>query len=382
MIYADYNGSSQPNPAVKEYLSTRFTEGPFANPNAIHSMGQKINLTIAKCRKLLSEILGCKSNQLIFNSGASEGISNVFFSALEQTDKKTIIISSIEHSAVINAAKFYQNKGFKLEIAPVNQDGVLNLSELKNLLEKNKNDIALVSIMAANNETGVVQPFKEIGELVHQYDGLYFSDTTQYIGKTDFKFNESNIDFAVTSSHKVGGIIGSGAILIKEPTKFLPLIFGGGQESGLRGGTQNYLGIETMAVALNSFNENLHKLNECLERRLNFEKEIKEIYPNVVIVGDGAERLATTTLIAYPGIHGQAVQIELESQDIFVTTSSACSDNEPNTSKVLKAMGIEDNVGRSVVRISLCWGQKPDSYKKIVTALDNAYKKLSQLKSF
>src|SRR5690606_2263476 len=132
------------------------------------------------------------------------------------------------------------------------------------------------------------------------------------------------------------------------------LIFGGGQEGGLRGGTQNYIGNETLAVALKAFDEQKNELSKVKEYRLEFEKNIKEKFPEVVIVGEEAPRLASTTLIAYPGIHGQAVQIELESNDIFVTTSSACSDNQPETSKVLKAMSVGDDIGRGVVRISLC----------------------------
>lgn len=382
MIYADYNGSSQLNPAVRDYLSSRIIDGPFANPNAIHSMGQKINLTISKCRKLIGDILGAKSFQVIFNSGASEGISHVFFSVLSKTKKKTIIISAIEHSAVINAAKYYQSTGFNLEIVGVDNNGVVKLDEFESILAKNKDDIALVSIMAANNETGVIQPYLEIAKLTHQFGGEYFSDTTQFIGKTKFNFENSGMDYAVMSSHKVGALIGAGAVLVKEPKNFSPFVFGGGQEFGLRGGTQNYIGIETMAVALNAFNENIDSLCDCEKRRVEFEQAIQKQFPNVVVVGQKAPRLASTTLIAYPGVHGQAVQIELESQDIFVTTSSACSDNEPTTSKVLKAMGIEDNVGRAVVRISLCWGQKEDAYQEVTKALTNAYEKLAKLKSF
>jgi cysteine desulfurase len=382
MIYADYNGSSQLNPDVKEHLLKRINNGPFANPNAIHSIGKKINLSLAKCRKVTARVVGSKHFQVIFNSGASEGISNIFYSCLKNLTRKTIVISSIEHSAVINVAKHYQEQGYKLEVVPVDTDGVINLATLKDILVSNKNDVAIVSIMAANNETGVIQPYKEIGKLCSEFHTPFFSDTTQFIGKADFNFEESEMDFAVFSSHKIGGIIGSGAMLIKDISNFHPIIFGGGQERGLRGGTQNYIGIETIAIALNSFEEHKYRLNECLERRMNFEHELKKLYPNIVIIGENVDRLASTTLVAYPGVHGQAVQIELESEDIFVTTSSACSDNEPNTSKVLEAMKIDDNIGRSVVRISLCLGQDPNYYKKIVKSLDRAYQKLSKLKSY
>jgi cysteine desulfurase len=160
------------------------------------------------------------------------------------------------------------------------------------------------------------------------------------------------------------------------------LVFGSTQEKGLRGGTQHYIGIETLAIALNDFKENAHKLEDLEQAKLKFENEIKEAFPEAVIVGGGAPRLAGTTLIGYPGIHGQAVQIELESNDIFVTTSAACTDNQPETSKVLKAMGINDQIGRGVIRISLSYSHGEKEYQELAGALKAAYAKLSKIKSF
>ncbi len=384
MIYADFNGSALPHPEVVKHLQQRLSDGPFANPNAIHCIGQQINAAIEKCRRVCAKSLGADPEQIIFNSGASEGISAVFFSLLhcKNQTKKTIIISQIEHSAVVNAAKFYEQQGYKLICIGVNTDGQVDLKEFNQAIKDNKNDIALVSIMAANNETGVIQPFEEISKICQKENIPYFSDTTQFIGKTEFNFKESGLDFAVLSGHKIGAIIGSGILLVKQPETLRAHIFGGGQEKGLRGGTQNYLGIETLAIALKEFTDNKDRLQWCKENREKFEAKLQKSFPQVVIVGANVPRLSSTTLVAYPGIHGQGVQIELESQDIFVTTSSACSDNEPTTSKVLKAMKVEDNIGRGVVRISLCLGQKETSYDTIFNALSSAYKKLSTIESF
>jgi cysteine desulfurase len=176
MIYADFNGSSLPLPEVIEHLTNRLQKGPFGNPNAIHSLGQKLNAGLSKCRRHCSKVLGCEANQIVFNSGASEGISHVFFSVLnkKKIEKKHIIISSIEHSAVINAAKYYEDYGYTLHYLGVDGNGVVKIDELKSLLEKHKDDVALVSVMAANNETGVIQPYREIGNSVMRTI-LYFS---------------------------------------------------------------------------------------------------------------------------------------------------------------------------------------------------------------
>lgn len=381
-LYADYNGSAPPCKEVREYLLNRLSKGEFANPNAIHFLGQKTLAGMEKARKICAKVLGATSKQIIFNSGSTEGISNIFYSTLlnaKENGKDTIIISGIEHSAVYNNLKYYEERGFVGKILPTMPNGITSLETLKSWLLEFGDKVALVSVMAANNETGVIQPFKEIGSLCQEYKIPYFCDTTQYIGKAPFNFNELPMDFAVLSGHKIGALTGTGIILTKNPENLKPLIIGGGQERGIRGGTQNYLGYETLAVALDCLNLDFSSLNE---KREKFEKKIKQCFPEVVILGEDAPRLPNTTYISYPGIHGQAVQIELESQNIFVSTSSACSDNNPNTSRILKSMGIGEAVGRGVVRISLGLCSSPEDYDKIFEGLKNAYTKLTKVKQF
>ena len=383
MIYADYNGSAPLKSAVTEYLVKRLQDGPFSNPNAIHSLGKKMMFGMENCRRTIAKVIGCKSRQIIFNSGASEGITHLFASLTQNAgDKKIIITSGIEHSAVVQCCALYASQGFQIETIKTTNDGQIDVAHLADLVSQHKGHIAFVTAMAANNETGVVQPYQEIGKICQDNEVPFFSDTTQFIGKIDFNFAESNMDYAVMSSHKIGALIGSGCIIAKDPSTLSPFILGGGQEKGLRGGTQNYIGIETMAVAMTYFDEHKQELERVKNLREAFEARIKKNFPEVVIFGENAPRLASTTMISYPGIHGQAVQIELESEDIFVTTSSACSDNSPETSKVLRAMGTTDNIGRGVVRISLCLNSNEELYNKIESALTNAYNKLSKIQNF
>jgi cysteine desulfurase len=383
MIYADYNGSAPLSLEVREYLIKRFEKGPFANPNAIHYLGTKVLVGMENARSICAKALGADFNQVIFNSGATEGISTVFHTLLSnEKNKKIIIISGIEHSAIINTANYYGSRGFIVKTLPVNTDGIVNLKILSEWINLDALNIAMISIMAANNETGVIQPIKEINDLCLKNSIPFLCDTTQFIGKTPFNFKEANLDYAVCSGHKIGALTGTGILLVKNPETLLPLIIGGGQENGHRGGTQNYLGNETMAVALSTVVKNFENIENLAKKRMAFEAAIKKAFPEVVILGENSNRLATTTYISYPGIHGQAVQIELESQDIFVTTSSACSDNMPTTSKVLKAMGIKEDVGRGVVRISLCLNSPASYYEDLGVALIKAYTKLTKIKSF
>lgn len=385
MIYADYNGSAPLCNEVKAYLIKRLEKGPFANPNAIHHLGAKTMMGMENARAVCAKVLGADFDQVVFNSGATEGISHVFHSVLgcDKNTKRMIIISGIEHSAIVNTANFYATeKGYIVQVVPVNHDGVVDVETLNSWIGQHKNNIALVSIMAANNETGVIQPFQAINKICVDNGIPFLCDTTQFIGKTPFNFKEANFDFAVCSGHKLGAMTGTGILLVKNPIELVPLIIGGGQEKGHRGGTQNYIGNETLAVALNTLDENFKNLSVLTQKRLEFESNMKKAFPDVVIIGENSPRLATTTYISYPGLHGQAVQIELESQDIFVTTSSACSDNMPVTSKVLKAMGIKDDVGRGVVRISLCMNSPLEYYDQLTEALTKAYAKLTKVKSF
>ncbi len=383
MIYADYNGSAPLSTEVQQYLIKRFEKGPFANPNAIHYLGTRTMMAMENARAVCAKVLGADFDQVIFNSGATEGISTVFHTVLSnELKKKTIIISGIEHSAVVNTAQYYQGRGFHLKILPTTSEGLIDLSILKKWIEEEASDIAMVAIMAANNETGIIQPYQEINALCLNKNIPYLCDTTQFIGKTPFHFKEANIDYAVCSGHKLGAMTGTGILLAKNPEKLLPLIIGGGQEKGHRGGTQNYIGNETLAVALSSLEKTFENISSLSAKRMEFEKKVKAAFPEVVIIGENSPRLATTTYISYPGIHGQAVQIELESQDIFVTTSSACSDNMPVTSKVLMAMGTSDDIGRGVVRISLCLNSPLDYYDRLADGLMKAYAKLSKVKSF
>ena len=382
MIYADYNGSAPLCQDVQEYLSQRIVKGPFANPNAIHFMGQKVLMGMENARAVCAKSLGTLPKHLYFNSGSTEGISHVFYSEVltHFKEKKILITSGIEHSAVVNSANHYA-KYFNLEhrVLPCLSNGTVDFELLKQWLAKDGEQVLLVSIMAANNETGVIQPYKEIAQLCRKHTIPFLCDTTQLIGKDLFNFDESGVDYAVLSGHKIGAMTGTGILMVREPSRMIPMIIGGGQERSLRGGTQHYLGYETLAVALTEFDKKKLRLEELKENRLQFEKALQDKFPKLIILGGEADRLATTSFISYPGVHGQAVQMELESDDIFVTTSSACSDNSPTTSKVLKAMGVKDDVGRGAIRISLGLCSKGDEYSVILKSLTSAFNKLLKI---
>lgn len=384
MLYADANASMPVMGEVKKYLNDRFDGGIFANPSALHSLGRQIHGAIEKSRSVCADVLGARPENICFISGASEGIAAIFHSVLKNHgDKKRIVLSSIEHEAVMNTAGQYSSKGFFIDKIPVDANGVIELSYLREHLNKFHSETSLVSVMSSNNETGVLQPVEEIAKICRHYSIPFFSDTTQSFGKENFKFSLKDPDYAVLSGHKVGALPGTGILLVKNPAIFEPLIPGAGQESHLRGGTENYIGIETLAIALNCLNSKTHLIGAVEKQRMNFERKVREYFPGIYIAGEKAERLCNTTMISYPGIHGQAVQIELEEAGIYVTTTSACRDNEPQASHVLMAMGIPDPVARGVVRISMILDEKiADDYDFILKALTRAYRRLGKIGNY
>ncbi len=253
--------------------------------------------------------------------------------------------------AIVQACDYYSSRrGFTVETIKTLNNGQVDLEHFKELVNKHQNNIALATVIAANNETGIIQPYKEIGKICRDNGIIFFSDTTQYIGKTPFNFSESNMDFAVSSSHKIGAIIGSGIIISRDPSLLRSFIFGGGQEGGHRGGTQNYLGIETMGVAIEDFHKNEKWLEELRKLRERFEANMKKKFDQVFIVGEDAPRLASTTMIAIPGLSGQAVQAVLETKDVFVTTSSACSDKKAGN-RILEAMGLPCEISGRLIHL-------------------------------
>ncbi len=371
MIYADYNGSAPLCSNVKEYLLERLNElENFANPNASHKIGNRLARRIEKARKACAKALGCETNQIIFNSGSSEGISHIFHSILDHKKKRGIIITSaIEHLAVIKAAQYWEDKGHNLKFVNTLSNGEIDIKHLEVLLSENQGEVDMVSIMSANNETGVIQPFIEIGKLCEKHKTPFLCDTTQYIGKIEFDFKSSHIDYAVSSSHKVGSLIGVGFIIAREPNSLKSFIHGGGQENGLRAGTQNYIGVECLGVALENFKENSCHLATLKEARESFENKLLKKFPNCFIIGSDAPRLAGTTLVSFSGRSSRDIQMKLEESGIFVTTSSACSDSKDKISHVLESMGVDPERGTSVVRISLCTKNPKESYDEIFEVL-------------
>lgn len=386
MVYADYNASAPLDPKVKSYLEHRLKDGPFGNPNAVHSIGSALQNGLEQCRTICADALGAKPEQILFTSGASEGISAAMYQAFlaysQRGRKDTLVISAIEHPAVSSAAAFYQAKGMRVEVLPVDAFGIVSMESLDAAIAKYDGQLAMVAIMAANNEIGTIQPFEAIATTCRSREIPFLCDTTQYIGRRSFSFENSGMDYAVLSGHKLGALSGTGILIVREPHAFAPHIFGGGQEYGLRGGTQHYIGIETLAVILESLNDVDLLAVQTSRDHVVFEASLLETFPNAQIIGSGAPRLPNTTMVSFPGLFSQALQIELESEGVFVTTAAACSEHSNDYSKTLRAMGLSDDMSRGGIRISVSLKSDERNYSDILRALKIAEGRVGRIRSF
>ncbi len=383
-IYADYNATTPLLNVVKDYLHTQRLHGPFANPNSLHYLGNKIHQGIEHCRHLIGEKLDVDNTRLIFTSGSSESISTAFWMSigqeiLKKTSKTHIICSEIEHAAVIEVAKYWEKQGATIHWIQCSTTGLVNIEQIEKLLIKYANSLALVAVMATNNETGILQPFEKIAELCRKHLVYYLCDTTQIIGKITIPPSLQEGVFLCGSGHKLGAPLGSGFLLLPYKDQFQAMIMGGGQEQNFRAGTQNYLGIECMTVAIEWHYKHRQTWEKIQVEKIHFESSLQKFIPTSHIIGKNCHRLPNTTLVSFKGIHSQGLQIELEARNIFVTTSAACSDNEPSTSKVLRAMGLSDEEGRSVLRVSTGLEFDINHYQQIALALKEAFQQLEKI---
>ncbi|WP_415839067.1 cysteine desulfurase family protein, partial [Pseudoalteromonas byunsanensis] len=281
-----------------------------------------------------------------------------------------IFYSPLEHSATIENVEYYQKKGIEtVEIAHL-KNGLLDLSDLQKKLEGCSKKNSLVAVMAAHNETGVIQNYQQIGALCHRYNAQYYCDTTQLIGKVPFDFEGSNIDYAVGSGHKFGALPGTGFLLIGDPWRFNPLMLGGGQEHALRAGTQNYLGIYSLAIALKAAHIDMQAHSSVKEAQQTFERALKEKFPASEIFGEDIVRVPGITFCSIAGLKRNKILNVFDQENILVTSGSACSDKKNKASKTALHLGYDEALAQETIRISLGLNASKAHYDRLLFLLE------------
>ena len=348
------------------------------NPSSVHANGRAARSVVEEARAAVAALAHANPEQVIFTSGATEAndlaIKGAIQGALEQFAAKTgaritrLFVSAIEHSSVVRTAEMAAERvpGIRLETLPVTADGVLDTEALRVALREGKGR-ALVALMAANNETGVIQPVAEAFRLVRQTDALLLVDSVTAAGKIDLDAALS--DYMVLSAHKLGGPMGSGALIAREGAPLAAQLIGGGQQKGLRAGTENLSGIAGFGAAAKAVQGDASERNRVTALRDRFENELKKALPQAVIFGVGAERLGNTSNLALPGLAAENMVIALDLDGVQVSSGSSCSSGKIAPSHVLSAMGVAEELAGASVRVSFGWNSTDSDADVAVAAL-------------
>lgn len=348
MIYLDNNASTPLDPEVIEEMCSalRF----YGNPSSSHKTGQHARSLIEKARRRVSEAVNASEDEIVFTSGGTESNNMAILGTALMKGKGHIITSVIEHPSVIGPCRFLQEKGFSVSYIGVKRDGTVNLEKLKSEIRE---DTLLITIMHANNETGIIQPIEEIGLIAREKGITFHTDAAQTVGKIPVDVEKLNVDLLTIVSHKFYGPKGIGALYIKKGVKIQPILFGAGHERGLRPGTENLPGIVGIGKACELAKEYVKKRGSYLkELTETFYKELKNIVPEISINGDPDLRLPNTLNLCLKGIQSTDL-VNILSDSVAISTGSACHAGIKRPSSVLLAMGLSEEDALSSIRVSL-----------------------------
>ncbi|MFT6557747.1 cysteine desulfurase family protein [Sneathiella sp.] len=340
-VYLDYNATAPIRSDVITCVSSVMAE--WGNPSSVHAAGRKARGRVETARRQVAHLVGCKPQEVIFTSGGTEA-NNL---ALKGFPAHQWMVSRAEHDSVLAMVADYD-----VLLVDLEPSGKLDLQDLKEKLTA-ANGPVLVSVMYANNETGILQPLPEIVELVHEFGGIVHTDAIQAAGKIPIDFKAVGADMMSLSAHKIGGPQGQGALIVREGLAIKSVQKGGGQELGRRGGTENVAGIAGFGVATDLALQELSGLSEIRKLRDEMEKSICDAVPDVRIYGADQSRLPNTSCLSMPGVSAQLQVMNFDLEGFAVSAGSACSSGKVKASHVLRAMGATEAEADQAIRISL-----------------------------
>ncbi|HCJ4864876.1 TPA: cysteine desulfurase [Listeria innocua] len=377
MIYFDNSATTKPNAAVLETY-TKVASNYFANPSSLHRFGAKSKELLDTSRKQIATMLDVLPEEIIFTSGGTEG-NNLAIKGLAYSYKnrgKHIITSSIEHPSVRLVMEELDKNGFTVTYLKVDKNGVIQLDELKAALT---DETILVSIMGVNNEVGSIQPLQEIGEILAGREHTFFHvDFVQGIGKIPLEIDKHAIDLLTFSGHKFHALRGTGALVKRKNVHLHPEIIGGGQEMGYRSGTENLAGGVALAKALRLTLENESKRAELIEIRDYLLTEITQM-PDMTVHTKKSVAAPHIVCFSAKGHRGEILVHALEKEDIYISTTSACSSKQKLASSTLKAMGVTDEEATGAVRVSLSYENRLSEAKIFIQKLQEIIENLNKV---
>ena len=378
MIYLD---NSATTPVLDEVIDEMlpYFSNEFGNPSTLYKLGQESKKALEKARKQIAETINGKPEEIIFTSGGSES-DNMAIKGIAFKNKnkgKHIITSQIEHPAVKNTLSSLEGLGFEVTYLPVYNNGIVKIEDVESAI---RDDTILITIMHGNNEIGTIQPISEIGKLAKEKGIKFHTDAVQTFGKLPIDVEEMNIDLLSMSSHKIYGPKGVGALYLRKNTKITPLIDGGGQENGLRSGTENIPGIVGFGKAAEIANNNLNENHEKFTKISNMiiDRVLEEI-PKSYLNGDIDNRLPNIINFRFSAIEGESLILLLSGKGIYASTGSACSSKKLQASPILQALGLPDVDIHGSLRLSLGIKNSIEDVDFIVNSIKEVVERLREM---
>jgi cysteine desulfurase len=381
VIYVDNNATTMVAPEVLDAMMPYFSTN-YGNPSSMHSFGGNVSKAIQTARENVANLIGAAPKEIVFTSCGTESDGTAIRAAIESyPDKKHLVTSRVEHPAIKNLYEALSKKGYRTTFVPVDRNGELDIDYLYDNLS---DDTAIVSLMWANNETGVIFPIEEISREIKSRGILFHTDAVQAVGKIPFNVSETGVDMLSLSGHKFHSPKGIGALYIRRGTKFSPFMIGGHQEWGRRGGTENTASIIGMGkaaelaaahLAQNDY-ERVSRLRDKLEQTL------LDTVPNAFVNGKAANRLPNTSSIAFEYVEGEAILLMLNEYGICASSGSACTSGSLEPSHVLRAMGVPFTAAHGSIRFSLSRYSTEDEIDVILEKLPPIIKRLRELSPF
>lgn len=377
-MYLDNSATTQVSEAVFEEMKPYFTE-EFGNPSTLYSIGRESKKALELSRQRVADAINAKPEEIIFTGGGSESdnlaVKGIAFKLAKKG--KHIITTEIEHPAIKETLHFLESLDFKVTYLPVYENGIIKIEDLKEAIT---DETILITVMHANNEIGTLQPIEEIGKIARENGIKFHTDAVQSFGKVEVDVEKLNVDLLSLSSHKINGPKGVGALYIKKGTRVVPLIHGGGQERGIRAGTENVPGIvgfgKACELAVAQLDEHYKKLSAIRDELI--EKVLTKI-PEAYLNGDKENRLPNLVNFRFKAIEGESLILLLDAKGYQASTGSACSSNKLEASPVLTALGLDPVDVHGSLRISLSPESDTFDVDEFVDIIAESVKRLRQM---
>jgi cysteine desulfurase len=379
-IYVDNNATTRVAPEVFEEMTPYFTD-LYGNPSSMHFFGGQVQRKVEEARERVAGLLGARPQEIIFTSCGTESDNAAIMSALQcNPEKRHVLTTRVEHPAVKNLVANLKREGYRVTELPVDRHGLLSMEEVSRAMT---DDTAIVSVMWANNETGVLFPVEEIATLAKSRGVIFHTDAVQAVGKIPVNMAESHIDMLSLSGHKLHAPKGIGVLYVRRGTRFAPFVIGGHQEEGRRGGTENVpyiIGLgkacELAATDLEEKNLRVKSLRDKLENGL------LEVVGNSIINGDAEQRLPNTSSISFEYVEGESILLKLSDKGICASSGSACTSGSLEPSHVLRAMGVPFTAAHGSIRFSLSFYNTEEEIDYILEVVPPIIEQLREISPF